>query len=315
MTTAFISHSDCALHDMGAYHPERPARLQAIQRQLQESGLVKQLLCLDATPATRAQITRVHPEAHVARIHALAPQEGRADIDADTSLCPHSLNAAYLAAGALVQGVDAVCKGAVSNAFCAVRPPGHHAESATSMGFCVFNNVAVGVRHAQQAWGLGRVAVLDFDVHHGNGTVEIFKDDPSVLVCSSFQHPFYPGRYSDVQRPNIVNTPLPAGTASDAFRAAILRDWTPALERHAPELIFISAGFDAHQDDPLGGLNLVEADYRWVTDWIVSQARHYCSGKIVSTLEGGYDLDALAKSVHAHLSALVEGGSEMERVR
>lgn len=213
----------------------------------------------------------------------------------------------------MVQAVDGVVAGDFERAFCAVRPPGHHAEYDLSMGFCLFNNVAVGVKHAQATYDIKRVAVLDFDVHHGNGTVDIFKDDPSVLVCSSFQHPFYPGRQVDIQRPNIVNTPLGAGTEGSEFRRAIERDWLPALERHRPELIFVSAGFDAHRDDPLGGLGLVESDYVWVTDLIVNAANSYCTGenaqsagRIISILEGGYNLDALALSVHAHVGRLNE---------
>lgn len=307
MTTAYISHSDCCLHDMGSYHPESPARLRAIHAYLEESGLLNQVLSLSAQPVTTEQLERAHPASHVARIRAAVPGHGLTSIDPDTALCPYSVQAAELAAGALVQAVNGVCEETFNNAFCAVRPPGHHAEYATSMGFCLFNNIAVGVRHAQERWGLEKIAVLDFDVHHGNGTVDIFKDDPAVMVCSSFQHPFYPGRYADLQRPNIVNTPLAAGTNGAQFRQAIERDWLPALERHKPAMIFVSAGFDAHRDDPLGGLNLLEEDYTWVTRLILQAAKHYAGGKLVSTLEGGYDLHALARSAHAHIAALVSG--------
>ena len=306
MTTAYISHQDCCLHDMGSYHPESPARLEAIQAHMEASGLQQQLISIKAQLATTAQLERAHSAAHVARIRASAPAQGLASIDSDTSVCPHSIRAAELAAGAIVQAVNGVCEKHFDNAFCAVRPPGHHAEYTTSMGFCLFNNVAVGVKHAQVQWGLRHIAVLDFDVHHGNGTVDIFKDDPSVMVCSSFQHPFYPGRYADLQRPNIVNTPLAAGTDGEQFRQAIARDWLTALARHQPEMIFVSAGFDAHRDDPLGGLNLLEEDYAWVTQLIVKAAQQYAGGKLVSILEGGYNLQALARSVHAHVAELVK---------
>ena len=306
MVTAYITHQDCCLHDMGSYHPESPARLKAIQAYLEANGLLEQVKSVLAEPATTEQLTRAHPAAHVARIRALAPAQGLASIDPDTLVGPHSIRAAELAAGAIIQAVNGVCEKHFDNAFCAVRPPGHHAEYTTSMGFCLFNNVAVGVKHAQVQWGLRHIAVLDFDVHHGNGTVDIFKDDPSVMVCSSFQHPFYPGRYADLQRPNIVNTPLAAGTDGEQFRQAIERDWLPALARHQPEMIFVSAGFDAHRDDPLGGLNLLEEDYAWVTQLIVKAAQQYAGGKLVSILEGGYNLQALARSVHAHVAELVK---------
>jgi len=204
------------------------------------------------------------------------------------------------------EAVDAVLGNQVQRAFCASRPPGHHAQENASMGFCLFNNIALGARHAL-SMGLQRVAILDFDVHHGNGTVDIFKDQPEVLVCSSFQHPHYPHLLFDIERSNIVHTPLPAGTGSKEFRLALERDWLPALDRHRPELILVSAGFDAHRADPLGDLKLQEEDYRWVTELIVSKANEYSEGKIVSTLEGGYDLDALARSVGSHLAALLQG--------
>ena len=305
LKTAFISHDDCILHDMGGYHPESPIRLQAINKHIQATGLGQDLIVLDAKPVTFEQLVRAHPSAHVKRIQALAPTQGMVSIDPDTTLCPHSMRAADLAAGALVQAVDNIMAGSFQRAFCAVRPPGHHAEYSDSMGFCVYNNIAVGVRHALAQEGIERVAVLDFDVHHGNGTVDIFKDDPNVLVCSSFQHPFYPGRYTDIERDNIINTPLPSGTRGGTFRAALERDWLPALERHRPQMIFVSAGFDAHRDDPLGGLNLVEEDYTWVTDLIAHAANDYAQGRIVSVLEGGYDPKALANSVYAHVSRLM----------
>ncbi len=304
LKTAYISHKDCSLHDMGEYHPESPIRLQAINRYIEETGLARQLVMLDSTPATLAQLEKVHPRQHIQRIIDVAPKKGMVSLDPDTTLCPYSLRAAYLAAGAPVLAVDKIMSGQFQRAFCAVRPPGHHAEYSLSMGFCIFNNIAVGVRHALDQDGIERVAVLDFDVHHGNGTVDIFKDEPAVLVCSSFQHPFYPGRFTDIDRDNIVNTPLPEGTGGPAFRNAVERDWLPALEKHRPQIIFVSAGFDAHRDDPLAGLNLLEDDYTWVTDLIANAASDYASQRIVSVLEGGYDPEALAKSVYAHIRRL-----------
>lgn len=305
MATAYLTHDDCGLHEMGIYHPESPERLRAIQDYLEQTGLLASLQVLEAQPVQISAIELAHPAAHVARIRAAQPQQGYAAIDPDTMLCLHSIRAADLAAGAVVQAVDGVCSGRFENAFCAVRPPGHHAEYETSMGFCLFNNVAIGVKHAQKVYGIKRIAVLDFDVHHGNGTVDIFKNEPAVLVCSSFQHPFYPGRYTDIKRPNIINTPLAAGTDGDRFRQAIERDWLPALATQRPEMIFVSAGFDAHRDDPLGGLNLTEDDFRWVTRLIVDAAGEYAANRLVSVLEGGYDLDALALSVHAHINELL----------
>ncbi len=306
MATAYITHQDCCRHEMGSFHPESPERLKAIHAYLEKSGLTERLTHLQAEPATTRQLERIHPAKYVANLRVSQPQQGLTPIDPDTSLCPHSIRAAELAAGAVIQAVQGVCEETFDNAFCAVRPPGHHAERETSMGFCLFNNIAVGVAHAQTEFQLDRVAILDFDVHHGNGTVDIFKDEPSVLVCSSFQHPFYPGRYSDIERPNIINTPLAAGTDGDRFRRAVERDWLPALELHKPEMIFVSAGFDAHQDDPLGGLNLLEEDYTWVTGLICQAANRYSKGRLVSVLEGGYDLDALARSVGAHVEALLQ---------
>ena len=303
--TAYISHDDCLLHDMSDYHPESPLRLQAINRHIHETGLAQDLIQLEAQPVTLAQLARAHSRQHIEHIINTAPARGIVAIDPDTQLCPHSLHAAELAAGSLTQAVDNIIRNNFQRAFCAVRPPGHHAEYSTSMGFCVYNNIAVGVKHALAQEGIERVAVLDFDVHHGNGTVDIFKDDPAVLVCSSFQHPFYPGRFTDIDRTNIVNTPLPAGTAGRAFRAAVERDWLPALEQHRPQIIFVSAGFDAHKDDPLGGLNLIEDDYTWVTDLIVCAANEYAQGRIISVLEGGYNPKALANSVFAHVSRLL----------
>lgn len=287
---------------MLAGHAERPDRLRAIAQYLGNSGLLSQLDRRAAHPAADEVITRVHDPEYLQSLEALLPSTGLVAVDPDTALCPASLTAAHMATGAVVDAVDAVLDGDGSSAFCSVRPPGHHAESDAAMGFCFYNSIAVGADVALQRPEVARVAILDFDVHHGNGTVEICKDRPEVLVCSSFQHPYYPHRYFDLQRPNIVNTPLPAGTGSKAFRNALEADWLPALERHKPDLILVSAGFDAHRDDPLAGLELTDEDFAWVADLILDAARIHCSGKVVSALEGGYDLAALARSVHAYVA-------------
>jgi acetoin utilization deacetylase AcuC-like enzyme len=306
MKTAVISHPDCSLHDMGNSHPESPERLRAIEQYFQDTCLVQDVIELEARPATREQVLRAHPQSHVDYVLDLAPEEGLVALDPDTRLCPHSLSAANLAAGSIVQACDDVMNGDYQRAFCAVRPPGHHAEADTSMGFCIYNGIAIGARHAQVEHGLERIAILDFDVHHGNGTVDIFKDDPSVLVCSSFQHPFYPYKYFDIDRPNIVNTPLESGTRGEAFRNAVERDWLPALNRHRPQLILVSAGFDAHRDDPLAGLNLLESDYAWVTDLICHAANDYSQGRVISVLEGGYNPEVLARCALEHVARFLD---------
>ncbi|HEY5647312.1 MAG TPA: histone deacetylase family protein [Pseudomonadales bacterium] len=285
-------------------HAERPDRLRAIHRHLSATGLLAELDVREARPVEDAMLTAVHDPRYLHALATLSPESGLVVLDPDTAMCPATLRAAHMATGAVVDAVGAVLAGAAETAFCAVRPPGHHAEHDAAMGFCIYNSLAVAAAAALANPGIDRVAVLDFDVHHGNGTVEIFQDRPEVLVCSAFQHPFYPHRYHDVQRPNIVNTPLPAGTGSRAWRAAIERDWLPALEAHRPDLILVSAGFDAHRDDPLGGLELNEADFTWVTLLISDAARRFAGGRVVSALEGGYDLDALSRSVHAHIDAL-----------
>lgn len=305
MSTAFLTHPACAAHDMGQGHPESPARLAAIRDALLARGLFDFLQYHDAPRATRVQLERVHSAGHVDYIFATSPSSGVEFIDGDTIMTPDTLEAALRAAGALVRATDLVLSGEVRNAFCSVRPPGHHAGRNAAMGFCFFNNVAVGVAHALAA-GVSRVAVLDFDVHHGNGTEDIFAGDGRVLVCSSFQHPFYPYHARDTVPGRLVNTPLPAGTGSAGFRAAIERDWLPALDAFRPGMIFVSAGFDAHRDDPLGGLRLEDADYEWVTRQITAAAAGCCEGRIVSALEGGYDLQALGRAVAAHVRALLD---------
>ncbi len=304
MNTGYFFHADCMAHEMGPAHPESPARLQAIDDYLSASGLRDQLVLREPLPADTTALAGAHPTAYIEWVDEMAPSEGHVALDSDTSMNPHTRQAALLAAGSVLQATESVLAGELDRAFCAVRPPGHHAEAAAAMGFCVFNNVAVGARQALQVPGIDRVAILDFDVHHGNGTVDIFQDDERVLVCSSFQHPFYPLRHFDLDRPNIVNTPLAAGTTGAAFRKALERDWLGRVQAHRPQLIFVSAGFDAHRNDPLGGLELDEDDYRWVSELIVELARGSAGGRIVSVLEGGYDLDALARSAHEHVAVL-----------
>ncbi|MDF2182988.1 histone deacetylase family protein [Neptuniibacter sp. CAU 1671] len=303
MKTLYLSHLDCQRHEMGDYHPECPQRLQYIDRAV-HSALSDQLVLARPEPVADSDLLRVHPKAFLEMLAQLSPGHGHAFVDADVSMNRYSLQAARLAAGAAVQATQQILAGRVDNAFCAVRPPGHHAERDSAMGFCIFNNVAVAVETALLDPTVERVAVLDFDVHHGNGTVEIFQDRPEVLVCSSFQHPFYPGRFVNIDRPNIINTPLPAGTAGDQFRLALERDWLPALKQHQPQMIFVSAGFDAHKDDPLGGLLLDESDFRWVSQLIMDAAERYSGGRWLATLEGGYNLEALSRSVVAQLEVM-----------
>jgi acetoin utilization deacetylase AcuC-like enzyme len=304
-TTAYITHPVCKLHDMGAGHPESPQRLAAIKDRLIASGIDNLLIHHEAPLITREALLRVHRESYVDEIDAKAPHKGMVQLDPDTSMNPHSLEAARRAAGAVVLGVDLVMTAKVKNAFCAVRPPGHHALSNRSMGFCIFNNVAVAAAHARAAHGIKRVAILDFDVHHGNGTEEIFADEPNVMLCSTFQHPYYPYQGADTISDHIINTPISANAGGEEFRAAVLRDWIPNVKKFAPELILISAGFDAHKDDPLAYLKLTEDDYGWVTAEIVKLANEFSKGRIVSTLEGGYNLDALGRSVTEHIRVLI----------
>lgn len=304
-TTAFITHPECLRHEMAPGHPECSERLRAIERELRHRGLFDRLQHHEARCATRAEIERAHDPAFVAGIFARAPASGYVMLDPDTIMGPSTLPAALRAAGALAQAVDLLLAGRATNAFCAVRPPGHHAERDAAMGFCFFNNVAIGAAHALAA-GLDRVAVLDFDVHHGNGTEDIFAEDPRVLLCSSYQHPHYPHRARGSVPGHRVNTPLPAGAGSAAFRAAVSGRWLPELEAFAPQMLFVSAGFDAHAADPLGGLRLEDEDYAWITAQIDNVAGRYCDGRIVSTLEGGYDLAALGRCAALHIEGLLE---------
>lgn len=304
MQTAYITHPACLKHDMGYGHPESPARLSAIEDQLIASGLYPLLQRHEAPRATPAQLARVHAAEYIRAIEAAAPQQGMAALDPDTSMNPHTLEAALHAAGAAVLATDLVMAGKVENAFCNVRPPGHHATHNRAMGFCIFNNVAVGVAHAMAQYGLQRVAIADFDVHHGNGTEDIFRDDPRVMLCSTFQHPFYPHCGADSGSDHIINVPLAARTAGEGFRAAVTDKWLPALEQFKPEMVFFSAGFDAHREDEMASLGLVEADYTWVTEQIKAVAEKHAHKRIVSTLEGGYALHALGRSATAHIKVL-----------
>lgn len=306
MATAFVTHSDCARHDMGSFHPECPARLSAIEDQLLASGIGQHLERHDAPLATDAELERVHPADYIAGIRGAAPRSGMKHLDPDTAMNPYTLDAALRAAGAAVLATDLVAGGKAENAFCSVRPPGHHAMRRRAMGFCIFNNVAVGAMHAIERHGIERIALIDFDVHHGNGTEDIFSDDERVLMVSTFQHPFYP--YSGTESParNMVNVPLPAGTRSQGFRQAVEDVWMPALDDFGPEMIFISAGFDAHAEDDMAMLGLVDQDYAWVTRKLKDVALKHARGRIVSILEGGYNLSALGRSVTQHVKVLAD---------
>ncbi|MEQ8443584.1 MAG: histone deacetylase family protein [Alphaproteobacteria bacterium] len=301
------SHPACAEHDMGFGHPEQPARLAAVLKALD----APEFAALDRREAPQVdpeRLTLMHPQSYVDRLMGLFPKQGRIQIDADTAVNEGSKEAALRAAGALIAAVDAVMTGESNRAFCAVRPPGHHAEPDQSMGFCLFNNVAIGAGHARDAHGLSRVAVVDFDVHHGNGTQAMFQLQPDLMFASTHQMPLYPGTGAATEQgiaKNIVNAPLPPHAGSAEFRRAYRDIVLPRLRAFAPELILISAGFDAHRDDPLAQMELVEDDYDWVTREIVAVADECCDGRIVSTLEGGYDLVALGRSTAAHVKAMM----------
>jgi acetoin utilization deacetylase AcuC-like enzyme len=304
MKTAYLTHSSSLRHNMGTGHPECPARIHAIEDQLIASGLLPFLFHHDAPAASREQLARVHTADYIESIFKSAPSSGLVYLDADTAMNPYSLEAALHAAGAAVNAVDLVMSGEAENAFCNIRPPGHHAGRSNASGFCIFNNVAVAAAHALEQHGLQRVAIADFDVHHGNGTDEIFNKDPRVMLCSTFRHPYYPYHGVESGNEHIINVPLAAGATGAEFRAAVSEHWLPALERFQPQLLLISAGFDAHREDDMGGLALREADYTWITEVLKDLAMRYANGRIVSTLEGGYALQALGRSVTAHLRVL-----------
>ena len=289
---------------MGAYHPERPARLSAIEDQFIASGIAGHLARYDAPLATDEQLERVHPQEYVRAIRDAAPEQGTVHLDPDTAMNRYTLQAALRAAGAGVLATDLVLKGEANAAFCPVRPPGHHACRARAMGFCIFNNVAVAARHALKAHDLERVAIIDFDVHHGNGTEDIFSDDEHVLMASIFQHPFYPYSGTEDPAPNMRNVPLAAGSGGKELRRAVAEVWLPALEEFEPQLVFFSAGFDAHVEDDMAMLRFTDTDYRWVTEQVADIARRHARGRMVSLLEGGYALDALGRSAVQHVRVL-----------
>lgn len=306
MTCAWITHPECRRHEMGEGHPECPERLDAISDYLVSTRLMSVLVPYDAPAATAEQLGRAHSSLYVSEILASAPTSGYLPLDPDTSMNPHSLAAALHAAGAAVLGAELVMSGEVRRAFCAVRPPGHHALRDRAMGFCIFNNVAVGIRHALDVLGVERVALIDFDVHHGNGSEDILAGDERVLMASTFQSGLYPFLGDEPLAANMVNVGLPAGADGTHLRRAFAEAWLPALDRFRPQLIFISAGFDAHRADEMAELRFVEEDYAWVTREIAAVAERHCEGRIVSCLEGGYHLFHLARSVAAHLRVMAD---------
>ena len=313
--TGYFTHPDCRRHEMGPGHPECPERLDAIHDRLLATGVADALDAREAPQASISNLELAHDRMHVASLRGLGDQigediaaggRGYAQIDPDTVMNVHTWNAALRAAGAVLAATDAVMAGELENAFCSVRPPGHHACRDHAMGFCFFNNIAVAARYALERHGLQRVAIVDFDVHHGNGTEDILSGDERVLMVSFFQHPFYPNTGADTHAANMVNLPVPAYTRGMAIRELIEHAWMPRLEAFKPEMIFISAGFDAHREDDLGQLGLVEQDYAWITWQIKDIAKKYAKGRIVSSLEGGYNLSALGRSVEAHIRVLAD---------
>ena len=313
--TGYFSHKDCRKHEMGAGHPECPERLDAIDDWLLATGVKDALDCREAPIAPIGDIELAHDRMMVAGLRGLGAQlqddikaggPAYVQIDPDTQMMQHTWNAAMRAAGAALAATDAVMAGEIENAFCAVRPPGHHACHDKAMGFCFFNNVAIAARYALERHGLKRVAIIDFDVHHGNGTEDILKGDDRVLMVSFFQHPLYPYSGTDHPANNMLNVPMPPYTKGTAVREMIEAQWLPRLDAFKPEMIFISAGFDAHRDDELGQMGLIEQDYAWITQRIKDVAKRHTKGRIVSSLEGGYNLQALARSVEAHIRVLAD---------
>jgi acetoin utilization deacetylase AcuC-like enzyme len=309
MTTLLIHHPVFAEHIVPFGHPERPERIRAVEAALAEPPF-DALLRRRAQMADAEMVLLCHPQSHLDAMRHASPSEGLCRLDPDTVMSPKTLEAALFAVGGACEAVDAVLSGEVANAFCAMRPPGHHAEPERAMGFCFFNQAAIAARHAQKAHGVGRVAIVDWDVHHGNGTQAIFWDDPSVLYASTHQMPLYPGTgaASETGAGNIVNAPLPPGADGKLFRAAFETRILPALDRFSPDLLILSAGFDAHERDPLAELELVEADFAWATEILMERAERSFGGRIVSVLEGGYDLKGLAGSVAAHVGTLMQAG-------
>ncbi|MBD3656627.1 MULTISPECIES: histone deacetylase family protein [Marinobacter] len=304
MTTAFFSHDDCMKHQMGPEHPESPERLAAIISYLADTELEEKLDWIRPDEITRDQLLMVHPERYLQQLDMMQPTRGRVFTDPDTAMMPDTLRAARLAAGANVQAVDMVLSSQVTNAFICARPPGHHAERTKSMGFCFYNNIALAAMRALNFHHLERVAIVDFDVHQGNGTVDIVSGDERILMCSSFQHPFYPHSHVYQQADNIVNALIPANATAAEYREAVEASWLKRLQAFKPQLVLVSAGFDGHRLDPMAELNLEADDYRWLTEMLTEVAREYANDRLVSTLEGGYHLKALAESVAAHLEVL-----------
>lgn len=304
MTTGFFSHDDFNRHVMGPEHPECPERLSSIISYLGQTGLDKTLDWVKPEEITRDQLLLAHPEGYLHQLDLMQPTKGRVYTDPDTAMMPHTLRAARLAAGANIQAVDMVLSSQLTNAFVCARPPGHHAERSKSMGFCFYNNVALAAKRALNFHHLERVAIVDFDVHQGNGTVDIVGGDERILMCSSFQHPFYPHSHVHRQAANIINTPISAGESALGYRKIVEKAWLKELQDFRPQMVLISAGFDGHRLDPLAELNLEAEDYRWLTEMLTSVARDHANHRIISTLEGGYHLNALAESVNAHLEVL-----------
>lgn len=304
METIYITHPIFRLHEMGADHPEAPYRLDAIDKQLQNNGLMDVLRTVQAKKAMDVDLLRVHSLHHISSLKDKAPQNGYTEIDADTRLNPQTLEAAYYAAGAGIGAVDEVFSGAAQSAFCAVRPPGHHACYDKAMGFCFFNNIAVAAAYAIEKYALDQVAIIDFDVHHGNGTEDIFAHNDQVQMFGFYQHPLYPKMRHSPPAPNMYNEPVPAGADSTAIRHIVNTYWLPRLRQLKPKVLFISAGFDAHQDDNMAQLLLTEDDFAWITCQVMQATALHTEGRVVSMLEGGYDPASLSRSVQAHLEVL-----------
>ncbi len=299
------THPDCEHHEMPR-HPERPDRLRSVMQHLSVTGMLDDMQVTLAEEITDDSLTMVHPDVYISTVNNSEPNEGIIKVDSDTYMSPGSKRAAKLAAGACLQATQDVLSGEVNRVFCAVRPPGHHAEVAAAMGFCLFNNIALAAEYALKDDRINKVAIVDFDVHHCNGTVDIFKDRPEVMVCSSFQDHFYPNRYLDYINEHIINLPMAPGTNGNDWRKRVEQEWLVRLECHKPDLLLISAGFDAHKDDPLAQINFVEDDYTWITNQLIALAESQCDGRMISTLEGGYDLEALASCAASHVSTLLQ---------
>ncbi|TQV75019.1 histone deacetylase family protein [Aliikangiella marina] len=308
MTLTVLSHPNCKLHNMGEFHPETPLRLASIERHIDAADFSEKLIKIIAKPIEKQWLSLAHTSEYIQSIFDNAPATGEYRLDPDTSMNQYTLEAALLAAGAGIQGVDLIMQHKSEQVFCAVRPPGHHAERHRAMGFCFFDNIAIAAAYALNHYRLNKVAIVDFDVHHGNGTENIMTFNEQVLFCSTFQHPFYPFSGANPASTNIINTPLPAGAGSVEFRQAIEKNWLPALNQFKPDLLFISAGFDAHQEDSMAQMELTDGDYYWVTKQLMQVAHKHSQGRVVSMLEGGYALDALGRSVVEHLRAMFESG-------